>query len=1024
MKSIFYRKLLGLILLAAGWSAIHGANTMTISSTSMGPNQNFSVMVDISNSNSFVAFQFDLPIPAGFSYIAGSAALSPLRINGHLLDASIIPGNKLRVVGYSNSNVPFVGNSGTVVSFQLKAGVVPGSYPLALTAPVIGDTNSVNILTGSTNGTATLLAPDIHITTSLLDFIRTPLGSYTDKTLTISNTGNQPLTITGITFTSSYFTVVGNSTFAIAAGQSQNVQVRFTSLVKGVYDKKMTITCNDPDETSQQVSLHARAYAVNELHTGNIFAYSGKTGTLTFSINNMEPFTGFQFDLVLPAPLTYAAGTASLSGRKANHVVSVNTIPGNKLRVVAHSPTGQVFSGTAGSVLTLSFNVKGIGGGYGLNLQNVIIGDTLGENSLSDSYNGTLTVAAPDISSSSQLSFGNVSILETGQKTLRIYNYGSDTLKIEQISFSNPSYTLGTILPLNVMSSSYKDINVTFHQTTRGQSNGTLKVFSNDPDEYPYIVNLSANAFVPNYIIIPNLSARDIDTISVPVKINNIEQFVGFQVDIDYPSFMTFIQNSASVSARGQGHLVVAQNVTSTRVRVISYSPQQNHFTGDTGTVVTLRFAINAPTQNSASLVLSNGVLGNELSQDILWGTLNGIISIEHPHSLSGTFSYNNSANTPLDSLWVYLKENGDKLDSTRTTLSGTYSFQQVYNGTYTISAKTNKPWGGANGTDGLKIMRHFAGLEVLTIPVRKTSADVNNTQNINGTDAVKVQLRCVGMDSTFERGDWTFEKHGGGDTVIMAGANQVVNFYGLCVGDVNGSHVPGTGAKSTYNIEVVADKLLNTRPGQELFLPVSVSRDMEVGAMSLILEYPEDMIRIEEVTAVQGSMIFKAQSGKLSAVWADLNPIRAAAGEPIAFIKIRTSDQFSPGTKVKFSNASELTEFSDRTGQPIEGLKVSIAGLQYNDGNEDREMYVAPNPAKNYTSVIFRVPEAGTAKLTIYNQKGNVIKSYPEQSVDEGLNKMSLNVTSLNPGEYLLDLEVKCTNSHIRQAGKLIVGF
>ena len=93
------------LMVIMGWVNTLGSNFMTINSTSMGPGQNFTVSVEIDNSDQFVAFQFDLPIPAGFSFIPGTAALNPARISEHLLDISIIPGNKLRVLGYSNTNM-------------------------------------------------------------------------------------------------------------------------------------------------------------------------------------------------------------------------------------------------------------------------------------------------------------------------------------------------------------------------------------------------------------------------------------------------------------------------------------------------------------------------------------------------------------------------------------------------------------------------------------------------------------------------------------------------------------------------------------------------------------------------------------------------------------------------------------------------------------------------------------------------------------------------------------------------------
>ena len=77
-----------------------------------------------------------------------------------------------------------------------------------------------------------------------------------------------------------------------------------------------------------------------------------------------------------------------------------------------------------------------------------------------------------------------------------------------------------------------------------------------------------------------------------------------------------------------------------------------------------------------------------------------------------------------------------------------------------------------------MKVQRHFVGLETLTTPVRLTAADVNNSMSINGTDAVQIKRRFAGLQTTFLRGDWTFEKVTGGDTLIVNNGNLSVSFY------------------------------------------------------------------------------------------------------------------------------------------------------------------------------------------------------------------------------------------------------
>ncbi|HPS63164.1 MAG TPA: choice-of-anchor D domain-containing protein, partial [Bacteroidales bacterium] len=582
MKSLIFQLTSGLIVMLAGWTAVKGANTLLISSPSTGPTQGFTVSVEIRNSDPFTAFQFDLAIPAGFTYIPGTALLNPSRSNGHQLAADMLSDNILRIAGYSQNNLPFHDTIGTILTFRLNSGTEPGNYSLSLLSPVIGDSTGTNILTGFTNGTVTLLAPDLIIPDSILNFNRTPLGASAEQMLTLFNAGNQPLQIISMVLPSPWFSLTGAATFSIPAGQSREIGIRFTSQVKGTYNIPLTITCNDPDEGTREIALHAIAFAVNELHTGNIFCHSGSPAFLTFSVNNMESLTGFQFDLVLPAPVTYLPQSAVLTLRKTDHVVSASLVGVNRLRVVAHSPGRSNFTGNSGDIVTLSFNVRGTGGYYPLTLENVILGDSLGQNVLSDFYSGNLIIAAPDITGNPAIDFGNVPVTESASLAYPIRNVGSDTLKIDYITFTDPSFSLMTPLPVTLLPSTEGNVVIGFHRAVRGQVHGTMRIFSNDPDESPYMVRIDAFSYVPNCIVIPGLTARYVDTVSVPVNINNLEPVTGFQFDLGFPSCMSYIPGSATLTSRCADHLLQAESLSGTSIRCLAYSPVGTVLSGDT----------------------------------------------------------------------------------------------------------------------------------------------------------------------------------------------------------------------------------------------------------------------------------------------------------------------------------------------------------------------------------------------------------------------------------------------------------
>ena len=52
---------------------------------------------------------------------------------------------------------------------------------------------------------------------------------------------------------------------------------------------------------------------------------------------------------------------------------------------------------------------------------------------------------------------------------------------------------------------------------------------------------------------------------------------------------------------------------------------------------------------------------------------------------------YDDTVNFPMDSVMIYLLQNGNKIDSTQTDITGFYQFIRKSNGTYNISASTHK---------------------------------------------------------------------------------------------------------------------------------------------------------------------------------------------------------------------------------------------------------------------------------------------------------------------------------------------
>ena len=610
-------------------TVVFSQNSMIFVNTSGNANDTVTVSVEIENTDSFVGFQFDLPLLEQIDYVSGSTSLSG-READHTLVVSIINENILRVFAYSATQALFTGNEGGVCSFQLTLGTVPGNYDLSPEYVVIGNSEAENILTDVINGTVTLQASDIYLPTTVLDYDRVPLLETSDRSFSIENQGNTSLEVSRVYTSFSDFEVLGDTVFSVISGDSRTVTVRFYSNTKGTYNEQVLIESNDPDEPVQSVSLHVIAYAVNELNLNDMFGRSGYISEMTVDIANMEPFVGFSFDLELPDVLIYQAGSITLTERSADHVVNADILENGNVRVVAYSPTNTPFTGNEGDVAALEFLIDGQGGYYSLNFQNPVIGDSTVENILSDHYGGTLEIASPDIYVSSQsIDFGEVSVFDTAAVDLTIGNFGSDTLIVTQMQFFDPYFFSSQDLPITLNPGQDMPVPVFFHNPDEGTSNTTLRLRSNDPDEDPTDISLSAWTFIPNIMSVDSSTIVASDTGWISVSIENNEPFVGFQFDLNIPPVLSY-NDDVQLTDRAGDHVVNVFEVDSVTIRVFSYSLQQIEFIGNSGAVVRLKFQAD----DSAGVYpvdLSDVIIGNANSENIMSSYEGSVINILYP---------------------------------------------------------------------------------------------------------------------------------------------------------------------------------------------------------------------------------------------------------------------------------------------------------------------------------------------------------------------------------------------------------
>ncbi len=518
--------LIGLFLIIP--AVLFAENVMTIEDVSGNSRDTINVEVRVENDEEFVGFQFDLPLYEEIAYLENSAELSD-RADEHALIARIVDNSILRILCYSFNQTPFEGNDGTILTFSLILGTDPGEYELNLEDAIIANAESENILSDVQNGTLTIISPDIELNPMSLDFGEVALEQLADRSFRIFNNGNEELNVTRIFTTHNDFSVIGDTAFTINSQNNRNVTIRFNAEMKGNYDQNVIVLSNDPDEDTVSVAVSVYAFAVNELDINDAFGRSGHATSFTLDIDNMEPFVGFQFDLVLPNEMEYVEESAELTERSENHSVSAAIIGDNRLRVIAFSPTNTHFTGNEGDVVALTFNLEGRGGWYNINVEDPIIADTSGENIISDFFNGRLEIASPDIwVNPGDVNFGRVSIFDTNRVDLEIGNNGSDTLFFTDFRFGNNVF-FAEFEENHLTVNNSVTIPISFHSEDEGDFSDQLTIRTNDPDENPLNIRLTGESFIPNIMILDDIEIPEGGESVGSLSVENYEDFTAFQ---------------------------------------------------------------------------------------------------------------------------------------------------------------------------------------------------------------------------------------------------------------------------------------------------------------------------------------------------------------------------------------------------------------------------------------------------------------------------------------------------------------
>ena len=359
-KGIVY--IVVVLLLCFGMGA-RADNAVTITGGSGAPGEEVTVTVSMTNSDAVSALQLAMPLSENLEYVAGSAAATE-RLSNMSLSAGVKDGT-LNVMIYSPTMATIPAGEGDLLTLRLKLGDLPTDISLTPSKLTLTGGDGTPVSSTAVSGTVSIRCAKAQYSTMTVDFGAVPIRSTYHQTLTVSNVGNEPLTVTALTFSDPLaFSSTTTLPFEVAAGASKQVDVTYAPTERGTIQKTLTVMCNSISRLNN-IKLTAQPFAVNELHVGNASGVSDTEVEVVLTVNNMDDIIGFQTEFLLPSSLEYVDGSFVLNtDRKQDHV-SGAVMDNGTLRIIAYSPSGKAMIGNDGAIG--SFRVRLVGR-YGVTL--------------------------------------------------------------------------------------------------------------------------------------------------------------------------------------------------------------------------------------------------------------------------------------------------------------------------------------------------------------------------------------------------------------------------------------------------------------------------------------------------------------------------------------------------------------------------------------------------------------------------------------------------------------------------------
>lgn len=379
------------------------------------------------------------------------------------------------------------------------------------------------------------------------------------------------------------------------------------------------------------LNIVVRAFAENQITISSVEATAGSEVTIRVSMANTDPVSAIQLSIPLSDNLSFVENSQKAGDRLSEHTLSVGVNDG-VLNVMAYSNSMSAISGNEGDICSFKLLLGNNPGVINLITSKASLSGCDGTSIDVSVTGGYVDIRGAKIKfDKNTLDFGRIGINELSTRSILVKNVGNETLTITDVTFSATIFSIEKEWPISIDAGSSIWLYVNCRAVSKDLVDEVMTIVSNNPSGNSTI-RLTATPYSVNELGLGNVAGITDEEVAVPIIMNNMDVVNGFQMEINLPDGLEYVDGSFTLSNRKQDHVATA-SVADGILCLVAYSPTDKSFNGSEGEVGSFKVKIiggSNVSMNVEKAILSSTFEGN--TSDVLSSKYGCTVYVKSPN--------------------------------------------------------------------------------------------------------------------------------------------------------------------------------------------------------------------------------------------------------------------------------------------------------------------------------------------------------------------------------------------------------